>query len=81
MLIAIRNKYRLRMQVWARLDRGSMKLSDKIRYLREVEGQLRGLGRAMTQGELVRAMREEMGSRGRLARAIFRRSRAERGRT
>jgi transcriptional regulator with XRE-family HTH domain len=38
-----------------------MKLCDKIRYLREVEGQLRGLGRAMTQGELVRAMREEMG--------------------
>src|ERR1700760_316944 len=38
-----------------------MKLGDKIRYLREVEGQLRGLGRAMTQGELVRAMREEMG--------------------
>ena len=38
-----------------------MKLSDKIRYLREVEGQLRGLGRAMTQGELVRAVREEMG--------------------
>ena len=37
-----------------------MKLSDKIRYLREVEGQLRGLGRAMTQGELVRAMRDEM---------------------
>jgi transcriptional regulator with XRE-family HTH domain len=39
-----------------------MKLCDKIRYLREVEGQLRGLGRAMTQGELVRAMREETGS-------------------
>lgn len=38
-----------------------MKLCDKIRYLREVEGQLRGLGRAMTQGEVVRAMREEMG--------------------
>ena len=38
-----------------------MKLCDKIRYLREVEGQLRGLGRAMTQGELVRAVREEMG--------------------
>jgi len=37
-----------------------MKLSDKIRYLREVEGQLRGLGRAMTQGEVVRAIREEM---------------------
>lgn len=37
-----------------------MKLCDKIRYLREVEGQLRGLGRAMTQGEVVRAVREEM---------------------
>ena len=38
-----------------------MKLSDKIRYLREVEGSLRGLGRAMTQGELVRAIADEMG--------------------
>ena len=38
-----------------------MKLCDKIRYLREVEGQLRGLGRAMTQGEVVRAVREELG--------------------
>ncbi|HZQ44084.1 MAG TPA: transcriptional regulator [Acidobacteriaceae bacterium] len=37
-----------------------MKLCDKIRYLREVEGELRGLGRAMTQGEMVRAIREEM---------------------
>ena len=37
-----------------------MKLCDKIRYLREVEGELRGLGRAMTQGEVVKAMREEM---------------------
>jgi transcriptional regulator with XRE-family HTH domain len=37
-----------------------MKLCDKIRYLREVEGQLRGLGRAMTQGEVVRAIREEL---------------------
>ena len=26
-----------------------MKLGEKIRYLREVEGSLRGLGRAMTQ--------------------------------
>ena len=33
-----------------------MKLSDKIRYLREVEGSLRNLGRAMTQQELVRAI-------------------------
>ena len=38
-----------------------MKLCDKLRYLREVEGSLRGLGHAMTQGELVRALREEMG--------------------
>jgi transcriptional regulator with XRE-family HTH domain len=36
----------------------NMKLSDKIRYLREVEGNLRGLGRAMTQQELVRAIQE-----------------------
>ncbi len=38
-----------------------MKLGEKIRYLREVEGSLRGLGRPMTQLELVRAMREELG--------------------
>jgi len=37
-----------------------MKLGEKIRYLREVEGSLRGLGRPMTQLELVRAMRAEM---------------------
>src|SRR5215467_12350512 len=38
-----------------------MKLGEKIRYLREVEGSLRGLGRAMTQLELVRAIRQELG--------------------
>src|SRR3974390_3030764 len=38
-----------------------MKLGEKIRYLREVEGSLRGLGRPMTQLELVRAIRGEMG--------------------
>jgi len=38
-----------------------MKLGEKIRYLREVEGSLRGLGRPMTQLELVRAIREEIG--------------------
>lgn len=38
-----------------------MKLADKIRYLREVEGSLRGLGRAMTQQELVRAIAAETG--------------------
>jgi transcriptional regulator with XRE-family HTH domain len=36
-----------------------MKLADKIRYLREVEGNLRGLNRAMTQQELVRAIQQE----------------------
>jgi transcriptional regulator with XRE-family HTH domain len=36
-----------------------MKLGEKLRYLREVEGNLRGLGRAMTQQELLRAIREE----------------------
>src|ERR1700735_982357 len=39
-----------------------MKLSDKIRYLREVEGNLRGLDRAMTQQELVRAIQQENGT-------------------
>jgi transcriptional regulator with XRE-family HTH domain len=37
-----------------------MKLGEKIRYLREVEGSLRGLDRAMTQQELVRSIRAEM---------------------
>jgi transcriptional regulator with XRE-family HTH domain len=36
-----------------------MKLGEKIRYLREVEGSLRGLGRPLTQQELVRAVRKE----------------------
>ena len=39
-----------------------MKLGEKMRYLREVEGNLRGLGRAMTQQELIRAIRAETGS-------------------
>jgi transcriptional regulator with XRE-family HTH domain len=38
-----------------------MRLGDKIRYLREVEGNLRGLGRAMTQQELVKAIQREVG--------------------
>ena len=40
-----------------------MKLAEKIRYLREVEGSLRGLDRAMTQQELVRAIEAETGGR------------------
>ncbi len=38
-----------------------MKLGEKIRYLREVEGALRGLGRDMTQQEVVRAVKKEIG--------------------
>ena len=38
-----------------------MTLAEKIRYLREVEGSLRGLGRPMTQLELVNGIRKEMG--------------------
>ena len=41
-----------------------MKLAEKIRYLREVEGSLRGLGRAMTQQELVRSIAEETKGQG-----------------
>jgi transcriptional regulator with XRE-family HTH domain len=37
-----------------------MELSDKIKHLREVEGELRGLGRAMTQTEVVKAMHDEL---------------------
>ena len=38
-----------------------MSVAEKIRYLREVEGSLRGLGRPMTQLELVRGIRKEIG--------------------
>jgi len=38
-----------------------MRLGEKIRYLREVEGTLRGYGRAFTQQEIVRAVKKEMG--------------------
>ena len=38
-----------------------MTLGEKIRYLREVEGSLRELGRPMTQQEIVRAVRDELG--------------------
>jgi transcriptional regulator with XRE-family HTH domain len=41
-----------------------MKLGEKIRYLREVEGNLRGMNRAMTQQELLRAIRSELGADG-----------------
>ncbi len=37
-----------------------MKLGKKIRYLREMEGALRGLEREMTQQEVVRAIKKEL---------------------
>jgi len=37
-----------------------MKLGEKLRYLRLMEGTLRGLGREMTQLEIVRAMQKEL---------------------
>src|SRR5436305_5780671 len=38
-----------------------MTVAEKIRYLREVEGSLRGMGRSLTQLELVRGIRKELG--------------------
>ncbi len=38
-----------------------MNLGDKLKYLREVEGTLRGLGRAMTQQEVARSIKSESG--------------------
>jgi transcriptional regulator with XRE-family HTH domain len=38
-----------------------MTLAEKIRYLREVEGSLRGLSRPMTQLELITGIRKELG--------------------
>jgi len=39
----------------------NMTLGAKIKYLREVEGTLRGLGREMTQQEIVRSVKKELG--------------------
>src|SRR5208337_563519 len=39
-----------------------MTLGEKIRYLREMEGTLRGLGRDMTQQEIVREVKRERGA-------------------
>ena len=38
-----------------------MTVADKIRYLRVVEGQMRGLGREMTQKEVATAIKAELG--------------------
>ena len=47
----------------------NMKLGEKIRYLREVEGTLRGLGRAMTQQEVIDAIHKER--RGKLSQSYL----------
>jgi transcriptional regulator with XRE-family HTH domain len=38
-----------------------MTLGEKLRYLREVEGALRGMGRELTQSEMVRLVKAEQG--------------------
>jgi len=38
-----------------------MTLGEKLRQLRQLEGELRGLGRELTQMELVRAIKSELG--------------------
>lgn len=38
-----------------------MTLSEKLKHLRQIEGDLRGLGRPMTKAEVLRAMRSEQG--------------------
>jgi transcriptional regulator with XRE-family HTH domain len=38
-----------------------MTLGAKLKYLREVEGTLRGLGREMTQQEIVRSIKKDLG--------------------
>src|SRR5690348_12163319 len=38
-----------------------MNLAEKIKHLREIEGELRELNRPMTQMEVVKAMQEELG--------------------
>ncbi len=44
-----------------------MTLGEKIRYLREVEGSLRDLGRPMTQQEIVRAVKRVRNGRSKAA--------------
>jgi transcriptional regulator with XRE-family HTH domain len=39
-----------------------MRLGEKLKYLRETEGELRGLGRAISQQEMVRALKAETGA-------------------
>lgn len=38
-----------------------MTVGEKLRHLRQLEGELRGLGRELTQAELVRGLKKELG--------------------
>ena len=38
-----------------------MTLGEKLQHLRQIEGELRGLGRPMTKAEVLRAMKAELG--------------------
>jgi transcriptional regulator with XRE-family HTH domain len=40
-----------------------MTLAEKLQHLRQVEGELRGLGRPMTKADVLRAMQAEQGER------------------
>lgn len=54
--------YKLQYNLFHSVIQGAtMNLSEKIRYLREIEGTLRGMGREMTQLEVVRAISKELG--------------------
>ena len=55
-----------------------MTLGEKLRYLREVEGTLRGLDRELAQLEMARLIQNWASLS---ARAIFRKSKVARGRT
>jgi transcriptional regulator with XRE-family HTH domain len=44
------------------ITNSNMTLGEKLRYLREVEGALRGLDRELTQAELVRLIKKEAGA-------------------
>ncbi len=46
----------------ARVDGVSVELGEKLQHLRMVEGQMRGLGRALTKAEVARLMRIELGA-------------------
>jgi transcriptional regulator with XRE-family HTH domain len=43
------------------MSQTGMTLGDKLKHLRQFEGELRGLGRPMTKAEVLRAMRTELG--------------------